>query len=187
MARPSGWVYIRKPHSEGGFRKEADKMRVAATYISTGNYALTARLCEIPLVTVKSWKKQPWWTEMLRQMQIQEKVETNKQLLKVRDKALSVVADRLENGNFQLDQKTGQIRRIPVSARDAHRIASDFIDKEDLLQQRINQLSQAEETNTQNTLKQLAEAFAEMAAKGKKEPSTLDVEDVSFVEDIKDD
>lgn len=157
------YVYVPKKRSEGGHHTEKKKLEVAAHFLATGNWSLTAKLTEVPLQTIVYWRKQPWWNELLVELQTQEKVQTSKKLTKARDLALDVVMDRLEHGNHQYDPKTGQIKRIPVGARDAHRIASDFLEKEDLLQARIAELQKTEEASTKDVLTNLARSFEEFA------------------------
>lgn len=177
-----GWVYKRRPRSEGGrFYDEGTKMKAVATYLATGNRALTGRMLNIPKDTLKQWAAAPWWSQALKDFQIQEKLETNRRLANIRDKALGVVVDRLENGNFIFDQKTGQVRRVPVNAKDAHKIAADMLDKEDLLEARVRQLSETEEKSTANALSQLADAFAKMSQAAAKKEKTIEV-DITDVE-----
>lgn len=164
---PGKWQYVRKEYKDGGNHDYNTKVKVVSTYLATGNLALTSRLCEVPLKTITKWKTTSWWVEMINDLQIQEKVDSNKTLKRIREKALNVVMDRLENGNCQYDNKTGRVVRVPVNARDAHKIASDFIDKEDLLQDRILQLNKQADKKSSDVLKQMAAAFEAMA-KGKK-------------------
>ena len=183
---PGKMQYIRLPREEGGHWDWKDKMRVVATYLATGSPALTAKLENVPLPTVHRWRKQEWWIEAINDLQIQEKVESNKTLKKIRDKALEVVADRLNEGNYQYDPKTGKVVRVPIGARDAHRIASDFIDKEDLLAQRLATLNKQQEAKTEDSLQQLAAAFTAMA-QGKRLPSNDVVEaEFTMVEESED-
>lgn len=160
---PGKWQYLNKSYKDGGNHDHNTKVKVVSTYLATGNFSLTARLTEVPYETIRVWRSKPWWAEMVNDLQIQEKVDSNKTLKNIREKALTVVMDRLENGNCQYDNKTGKVVRVPVNARDAHKIASDFIDKEDLLQERILQLNKQAETKSSDVLKQLAGAFEAMA------------------------
>jgi chaperonin cofactor prefoldin len=90
------------------------------------------------------------------------------------------VADRITEGNFQYDAKVGKVVRVPVNARDAHKIAVELMDKEELLEQRLAHLNKAQESKTEDVLVKLAAQFAAMA-QGKPQPST-DVIDVEFKE-----
>jgi hypothetical protein len=50
------------------------------------------------------------------------------------EKATDQLLDRVENGDFQYDQKTGKLVRKPISARDAAKVTTDMIDRRELLQ-----------------------------------------------------
>jgi hypothetical protein len=119
---------------------------------------------------------------MLRDLVVTEKLEKNKQVKKIADQALSVVMDRLTNGDVQYDQKTGNVVRVPVNARNAHKIAMDSLTREDLIEDRIERLQRQEEVEVKDTLVQLAEQFAKFAAKEVKKNNTIDVQDVTIVE-----
>lgn len=155
--------YIRKSRDEGGHYDWKTKMKVVANYLATGNLALSARMEDVNELTARNWRKMEWWQEAISDMQLQESVATNKTLQKLRDKALEVVGDRLENGNYQYDPKTGRVERVPVNARDAHKIATDFIDKHQFIEDRIRRMNSQEEAKKVDHLKKIADAFAALA------------------------
>lgn len=81
---------------------------------------------------------------------------------KVIDKALDLIMDRIEQGDYQYDQKTGKIVKIPLKVRDLERVASGLFDKRQLIRKqptsiKVSDLNQAER------LLQLAEQFAVFA------------------------
>jgi transposase-like protein len=162
-------VYVRKLPSEGGNYTYKEKSEAAAVYLATGNWSFVEKQTGISRQTLYNWRKQPWWTELINDMQIQEKVESNKTLSRIKKMALSVVEDRLDKGNVQYDQKTGKFVRVPVGARDAHRIASDLMDKEDVLQDRIRALGEQENKKSADALKDLMAAFTSVASSLKEE------------------
>jgi hypothetical protein len=177
---PGEMKYVKKSHAEGGHWSYKDKLKVVQTYLSTGNRMLTSKLCEVPVATLHLWKKQPWWQEMIDELAIQEKVETNKTLKRIAEQSLAVVADRLTEGNHQYDQRSGEIIRVPVNARDAHRIAVDMMDAQNEIEKRIDTLSHRQEEAVGNdALMKLAEQLAKFA-KGNTERkrSEIDVTDV---------
>jgi hypothetical protein len=89
---------------------------------------------------------------------------------------LDVTLDRLENGDFQYDPKTGEMIRKPVLMRDANRVANDLIKAQmDLDQKPVDEEAQKQ---TQDRLQALAETFAGFAKKVKK----IEVLDVDYRE-----
>jgi hypothetical protein len=179
---PGTATYVKKPSSEGGHYTYKEKCKILSTYISTGNMALTARLCAIPEITLRSWKTKPWWNEMLDELIIQDKVETNKNLKRISDQALAVVADRLIDGNHQYDQKSGEIIRVPVNVRDAHRIAVDMLGAQNEIEERIESLShRTEQTVGNDALAKLAEQLAKFAKGETKKSKELDITDAVVI------
>ena len=166
-------MYVRKTVAEGGRYTYKEKAEAAALYLATGNFAFVEKQLNISRQTLYEWRKSPWWSELINDMQIQEKVENNKTLKKIKEKALSVIDDRLEKGNVQYDQKTGKFVRVPVNARDAHRIASDLIDKEEILADRIRSLGEQENKKSADALKDLMAAFTSIAGGTKIAPEDI--------------
>lgn len=173
-----GKVYVRKPHSMGGHHSDSTKIKVISTYLACGNWNLTADLCKVPLPTLNNWKVEPWFKELMDEIIISKKSETNKRLSKQVDLALNVVEDRLQNGDFQWDPKTSQMVRVPVKVRDAHRIAVDMIDRQEILEANIAKIQNKEAASQSNALKDLAAAFEKFSNTIKTEQKTIDVTDV---------
>lgn len=183
-----GKVYIRKPRSEGGWYDDATKIKVISTYLATGNWTLTASLTKVNLATINRWKTLPQFKELMDQVIIAKKTETKNKLSKQVDLALQVVEDRLVNGDFQWDPKTSQMVRVPVKVRDAHRIAVDMIDRNEILEANIAKIQNKEETSQKNALADLAAAFEKFSNTVKQEQNTIDVTDVvEVVEEPRDD
>lgn len=165
---------------------DEQKTEAAKTYLLVGNLALTARMLGIPEITMKVWKKSDWWAELIRELRSQEKMELSARTKKIVGAALTVVEDRLVNGDFQYDQKTGEVVRKPVNLKDAHKVAIDLQERADKLEAMESGTYVAEETKVENKLLMLAEKFAEMATKKieqkQLEERTVDIEDVEVKE-----
>lgn len=161
------WVYVRnnktKAHEPGIWNKNKHTEAVM-TWLATGNVTQTAAIIKVPLATVKYWKRQPWWKEAVDAFYEDDKQELDAKYQKIVRKALSVMDDRLTNGNFQLDQKTGRILRVPVSLADSHRVMKDLVDQQQVL--RKNQVEEQKQVteSVNDKLIKLAQHFAEMAA-----------------------
>ncbi len=171
MPSAKGWVYIRQKKTlpgQPGFWPEKKKAEAVTTYQATGNMVLTSKLINVPLDTLKRWKKESWWLDITETLQEEETMELDKKLAKTVAKTLEVVNDRLEKGDFHLDSKTGRILRVPVKMRDAHMVSRDMIDRRTLLAPRKkNEHSAVSKLTTEDRLLKLAETFAELAL-GKK-------------------
>ena len=111
------------------------KLQAVSTYLMLGNMAETAIVTGIPLPTLKLWKTTDWFKEYSLQLQTEDVQQMDSNLKRVIGKALKTVEDRLENGDAQFDQKTGEIVRVPVKAHVALKITTDLMTKQDKLRE----------------------------------------------------
>jgi hypothetical protein len=138
----------------------------------TGNLKQVAASMNIPYDTLKVWKASKWWREMALDIKTEGHLALSHRMQKIADKAMEATLDRLENGDYVHDQRTGEIVRKPVSMRDAHQAAVSFQDRALKLQDSPDQ--EASQLAVHDRLAQLADAFSKMAGKTRK----LDVIDV---------
>ena len=124
----------RKKGKGPGKWADSQRIELVTTWLATGNLALSAATLGIPEITARVWKTQPWWKELIAEIRASENLELDSKLKKVVDKSVDQLLDRVENGDFQYDQKTGQLVRKPISARDAAKVSTDMIDRRELLQ-----------------------------------------------------
>lgn len=160
------WVYVRnnktKAHQPGIWNKNKHTEAVM-TWLATGNLVQTAAITKVPLATIKHWRRQPWWKEAVEAFYDDDKQELDAKYQKIVRKALTVMDDRLTNGNFQLDQKTGRILRVPVSLADSHRVMKDLVDQQQVLRKDKKEEQQQVQTTINDTLQKLAKQFSDMA------------------------
>src|SRR5690242_2621769 len=114
--------YKRKVGKKPGDVKQAQwsdkqKFDTVAAYMVIGNIKATAEATGVPPDTIKYWKAQEWWKDYEGQIRQQTRVQVSGKLLKVIEKAFKVVEDRLENGDWLFNSRTGEIRRVGVSAK----------------------------------------------------------------------
>jgi len=164
------YVYIKNKKTkalEPGHWPPKKKTEAVLTWLACGNLVQTAAITGVPHVTIKNWRMQPWWKDAVDTFHADDKQELDVKYQKIIRKALDVVDDRLDNGNFMLDQKTGKILRVPVNLRDSHVVMKDLVAQQQVLRkdQKVEQITN--ETVNDKLLK-LATQFAEMAM-GKKE------------------
>lgn len=124
----------RKKGKGPGKWADSQRIELVTTWLATGNLALSAATHGIPEITARVWKTQPWWKQTVDEIRASENIELDSKLKKVVDKSVDQLLDRVDNGDFQFDQKTGKLIRKPISARDAAKITSDMVDRRELLQ-----------------------------------------------------
>ncbi len=134
--------------------------------MSSGSLPIASATTGVPLETIRTWRRMPWWKEIEQQIKDEDNQELDAKFSKIIRKTLDTLEDRIDNGNFQLDPKTGRVLRIPVNLRDTHRVMSDLVDKRKVIRNEPITTNSAEGVN--DRLVKLASQFAEFAL-GKKD------------------
>jgi hypothetical protein len=143
---------------------------------------LTSKAVAVPRETLKAWKNTSWWRDLEQEVRSTETLVLASNLKKQVDKAMSLVADRLENGDYLYNPKTGEMVRKPVSLKDAHKVVTDFIDRRHkLTSHEENKILQKD---IKDHLQDLAKTFEQFAVSTSKKP-TVEVTDVVFVTEKK--
>lgn len=160
---------------------DAKKVEVVTTYLALGKAPMVEAVTGVPRGTIRQWKLLPWWDELVKQIQSEEDQELDAKLTKLINKSIDGINDRLENGEFVLDSRTGKIKRVPVKLRDVQRVASDFIDKRFVVRDKPRAQAQAEVEA--DRLIKLAEQFAQFAQaiSGKNQEKVIEGEVIDAV------
>lgn len=159
-------VQRRAVSAEGKWWSESQKIEAVQAYIIFGKVPAVAAATGIPKGTISQWKLLDWWKDMEAELRQSDDIELSGRLKKTLDKSLDVVMDRLEQGDFVYNQKTGELNRKPVSMRDAHTVTKDLIDKRRVLDNKPTQIT---ENRVEDRLLVLAKKFEEFALSFKKE------------------
>ena len=139
----------------------AKKWEVVTAYLALGNMTAVSIATGISANTIRTWKTQDWWRELEGIIKEEEGTEQSVKLRGIVDKTLNIIADRLENGDFQYDPKTGGLIRRPVLLRDAGKVGMDvWVRKEALDVLKIQKLKQP---SIEESLKRIADEFAKLA------------------------
>src|SRR5574343_676316 len=125
---------------------DKQKYEVVAAYILFGNIAQVSRMTGVPDITCRKWKASPWWKEAEDELRRGAKVQLSGKLTKAIELANLALEDRLINGDFMFDYKTGQMIRKPVTADTAVKVLDRLIDRQD----QIEKSAQALETTTKD-------------------------------------
>lgn len=153
---------------------DKDKLNAVNTWLVLGKVPLVAAATGVSEHTIRAWKMQPWWKEMVANVQNESNQQLDSKLTKILDKALDVTEDRIENGEYILDSKTGKIVRLPVKIKDAHRVAVDLIGQRDLVRGKPEREKQEQQTS--DILKKLADQFSDWVKVNMKQPRIIEGE-----------
>ncbi len=167
-----------KKRVPGGWFSDKQKLEAVQMWLITGSMPATAAALNINVSTIEKWRYTDWWKELSDQIKAEGRVKLSGRLQKIVGRTLDQLEDRIENGDFILDSKTGQIVRKPLMARDLTRITTDFMASS----QKLESVTKEEATvqAIEDRLKLIAENFASFAKKVRK----VEVEDLTHVEQL---
>ena len=174
----------RKTYKKGGaptYYSDTQKIEAVQMYVLTGDLPLVAKTLGILPRSLQMWKHTEWWKELEKELRQQENMILTAHLKRQVDKAMQVVQDRLENGDYIYDNKTGQMIRKPVPLKDAHKVVTDFIDRRHKLI--TVEEHKANEDSVKKRLADLAKNFEEFALSAKTKPP-VQVTDVIFTSEV---
>ncbi len=160
---------------------DKQKMEAVTSWMLLGNLALTSRLLSIPEITLRVWKTTEWWKGLVEDVKLQENIQMSGRLKKIVDASLTAVEDRLLNGDWIYDQKTGHMIRKQVGIKDAHKVSTDLMDRQKALEKATQPVTQGEQ-NDEKLLK-LAQKFAAFVTDKIEHKEILEeVEDITDLE-----
>jgi hypothetical protein len=150
------------------------KIEAIKLWLITGNLTQTAAALKIPYDTVKQWRYSKWWEDLALEIKAEGRMELSGKLKKVAEKALEITLDRLEHGDWQV-LPTGEMIRKGVNAQVASKIATEFIEKAEVLD---NRPVEGNLQSVQDKLKSIADTFQSFSKKVRR----IEVEDIDVQE-----
>jgi hypothetical protein len=151
------------------------KLQVVSTYLMLGSMTETALVTGVPYKTIESWKTSDWFKEYALKLQSEDIQQMDSNLRRVVDKALKAVEDRIDRGDAQYNQKTGEIARIPIKAHVALKITTELMTKREKIL--IAPVKEEMVKTIDDRLLRLAEEFASFS----KPRVIVDVSDAKIV------
>jgi hypothetical protein len=112
---------------------EPKKVEVATLYAVTKDFRQVAELSGISVNNLKKLSEESWWDNIVRQVTKEKNEELDVKITSVIDKAIFVLADRLENGNEYVDKKTKEKYRVPANIKDTANALDILFDKRQLI------------------------------------------------------
>ena len=150
-------------HKRAGWYSDDQKTEVVALYVSGVTDAEDlSKFTHVPASTIQRWRGEDWWTELSEKIHTTIDQDVVARQTEIVELALDEIQDRLQNGEAILDRKTGEVKRKPVSMRDANIVANTMTDKRQLL--RGKPTSRSEKLTVDDRLSKLAEEFQRFAA-----------------------
>lgn len=150
------------------------RYEVAKALIATGNQRIAAEMTGISYDMIGHWKKQPWWPELYEEVKREHREVVQSKIGQLAVASLEIIEDRLQNGEYVLNNKTGEIIKKPVSIRDANQVMNNLLTQHTKLEELNHKETVVNET-VSDVLNQLAKEFAKFNSK-QKNKDVIDVE-----------
>lgn len=179
---PDGTTKPISPVGRTGKRPFTDeeKIQVISVYLATNSVKLTSETTGVTEQTIIAWKKSAWWDKMVTDIYHRDAQSKASKMSRSVNKALDLVQERLENGDYMYDPRTGEIKRVPVKLAELIKATNSLVSNQQLLERKTE--SAVKEVEQTDKLTELANKFAAFAsAKNKRE--TVTIEDAVIVSD----
>ena len=149
---------------------EQKRIEVVVLYACVGDPEQVSKLSSVPVFTIKKWRKEDWFKDLLREIREENNDKIDVQFTEIVEKTLVQVMDRLENGDHVQNYK-GDLQRKPISAKDLGYLLSINLDKRQTLRgeptTRTEVVEKLQEKQV-DRLEKLAETFENLARFGRK-------------------
>lgn len=109
-----------------------DRITAAIAWLITGSTEEAGTLCNIPGRTIRDWMTKPWWEEVLAEAKGIKQKELDALWTGLIHKSTTELRNRLDKGD-PIMTKTGDVKYMPVKAKDLAIITSIAVDKRALL------------------------------------------------------
>ena len=136
----------------------SEKTKACSLWMLLGNMRIVSEKTDIPYETLSDWKNTEWWSALVDEIRASKKAKRSNSLDVAVETSLEVIQDRLENGDFILNNKTGEIQRKPVSLRDVSTITNNLLSRQ-LQMEELQEKVQNKESTVKETLEMLAKEF----------------------------
>lgn len=169
-----------KKGMERGMYPEDKYIEAATLFACTGSVPRVSELTNIPAGTISKWIKEQRFKDLLKEIRSENNEKIDAKFTEIIEKSADLILDRLENGDFRWDTRSGKTVRVPVGAKDLSLVTAINIDKRQLI--RGEPTSRTEQISEPDRLDKLAKQFESIANKFKNAPVLTPVIDVEFKE-----
>lgn len=138
------------------------KVEACTLYAVYGNMEETSKLAKVPVKTLKEWAREPWWTDILKEVYVEQNDKLSAQITDVLADSLIQLKERLDNGDHHVNYKTGKTFRKPVDAKVLQGLFHSLAIQRRLM--RGEPTSIVAKQSTDDRLSKLAEEFQKFAA-----------------------
>lgn len=147
----------------------SDEKRVEAVtaYVAMGKMPKVSLATDIPVNTLWAWKKYSnWWSDLEKTIRGEQNNEYSATISDIVSSSLLAIKDRIKEGDFIYNPRSGETVRVPVSAKALNQVVNTMLDKRGKLvrENQAETTSDVDEKTLENKLTQLADAFKSFVA-----------------------
>lgn len=151
----------KQAHHNKKWWPEDKKIEAATAFAVMRDYKQVSKLTGIPEGTLRKFKDEPWWYEVLKKVKKEKNEVLDDKITDALDKVADIVLDRFDNGEVYYDRKTGETYRIPVRVKDIAYMTSVLFDKRQII--RGEPTTRTETMSRDQKLEALKETFENLA------------------------
>lgn len=154
------------PHTPRHKYPVEKRIEVVTKCLALGNIKLVAELTGVSYGLIRCWRLEPWWKDLEQEILASRRAATDNKLAKIIDRSLEIVQDRLQNGEWAYDKKTGTAFRKEVSLLTANKVANEMLVRQEALaKQAENQTQTQVAESVASQIAHLANEFAKFNTK----------------------
>ena len=150
------------------------KTDAAALYCVYGDFKEVFKITGIPEKTLRSWKEEPWWYEIQKQVFVEQNEKLAARLSNTLNKTIDELNERLEHGDYTYNPKTGEVTRKPIEAKVIASVFDSLAHQRRITRGEPTTISQ-KNLGTEDRLKRLEAAFTQFAEQKLIEGEAIDV------------
>jgi hypothetical protein len=110
-----------------------DKAEIANLYVLWGNKYKISKITGVSLATIDKWMETEWWPDLVESCKVRLQDELDARMTKALHEMYDQIDDRIVHGDYQMVQKTQELKRVPMKGRDLAVVANTTFDKRQLL------------------------------------------------------
>lgn len=105
-----------------------EKIEAAIAWLVTGSSEEAGKFSGVPGRTIRYWMQQTWWEDILKEAQGRKQKELDAVWTGLIHSTAKQIKDRIDNGDSYVS-KTGELKRVPVKAKDLAVVMAIAVDK----------------------------------------------------------
>lgn len=138
-----------------------EKINCVALYATCGSMLQVSKYTGVDYDLIRAWKcRAPWWQDTIQKIRLKQQDRLDASMTAIIDSTMKGLADRVEDGEYIQNPKTGEIARVPMKSRDLAILTGIIFDKRALIRGDATSISTTKTDSLKNVEAKMLE-FAE--------------------------